>query len=215
LPPAKKSIKIDSADRTAKGEPTASKSGENAEEKLGSDAAKPAEDSAETAHAQKVEKKLEAANREAAENYDRLLRVTAELENYKKRSARDMDDFRKFANQALVKDLLPILDNLELALKSASENGKSANGLLEGIELTRREILRVLEKHGVKQIEALGMPFDPSFHEAVMREEVDDQPENTITTELQKGYMMHDRLLRPSMVAVSMPIKKENPPAGG
>jgi molecular chaperone GrpE len=216
LPPAKKSIRIDSAEAGTKREPTASKTGENAEENVGADAAKPAEDSGEVDHTEEVEQKLEAAIREAAENYDRMLRVTAEFENYKKRSAREMDDFRKFANQELVKDLLPILDNLELAIKSASENAKSANGLLEGIELTRKEILRVLEKHSVKQIEALGMPFDPSFHEAVMREETNDHPENTVTNELQKGYLMHDRLIRPSMVAVAMPIKKKgNPPAGG
>ena len=100
-------------------------------------------------------------------------------------------------------------------MKSVSDEDKAANALLEGIELTRKEILRVLEKHNVKQIDALGMPFDPSFHEAVMREETDDHPENTVTTELQKGYLMHDRLIRPSMVAVAMPAKKENPPAGG
>jgi len=215
LPPPKKSIKIDSGERNPKSESPSPKSGGNAAENRDADAASAAENSTETAPSEGIEQKLEAATREAAENYDRLLRVSAEFENYKKRSARDMEDFRKFANQELVKDLLPILDNLELALKSASEKDKSADGILEGIELTRIEILRVLEKHKVKQIDALGMPFDPSYHEAVMREETDDHPENTVTTELQKGYLMHDRLIRPSMVAVAMPVKKENPPAGG
>lgn len=215
MPPPKKSIKIDSGERNPKSESPSPKSGGNAAENRDADAASAAENSTETAPSEGIEQKLEAATREAAENYDRLLRVSAEFENYKKRSARDMEDFRKFANQELVKDLLPILDNLELALKSASEKDKSADGILEGIELTRIEILRVLEKHKVKQIDALGMPFDPSYHEAVMREETDDHPENTVTTELQKGYLMHDRLIRPSMVAVAMPVKKENPPAGG
>lgn len=215
MSPAKKSIKINSADREQKAEEGAPKPGGDAEENLGPDAATSAESDSDTAAPDEIEQRLEAATREAAENYDRLLRVSAEFENYKKRSARDMEDFRKFANQQLVKDLLPILDNLELALKSASEKEKSTNGLLEGIELTRKEILRVLEKHNVKQIDALGKPFDPSFHEAVMREETDDHPENTVTTELQKGYLMNDRLIRPSMVAVAMPVKKENPPAGG
>ncbi|KPJ79073.1 MAG: hypothetical protein AMJ54_00930 [Deltaproteobacteria bacterium SG8_13] len=208
-------MKIDSGERNPKSESPSPKSGGNAAENRDADAASAAENSTETAPSEGIEQKLEAATREAAENYDRLLRVSAEFENYKKRSARDMEDFRKFANQELVKDLLPILDNLELALKSASEKDKSADGILEGIELTRIEILRVLEKHKVKQIDALGMPFDPSYHEAVMREETDDHPENTVTTELQKGYLMHDRLIRPSMVAVAMPVKKENPPAGG
>ena len=213
MPPTKKSIKIDTGDLKQKAETTSPKTANDAEADLGTDPAISAENSAETAETETVERKLEAAAREAAENYDRLLRVSAEFENYKKRSAREIQDFRKFANQELVRDLLPILDNLDLALKSASEQDKAETGLLEGIELTRKEILRVLEKHNVKQIEALGMPFDPSFHEAVMREETDEHPENTVTTELQKGYLMHDRLIRPSMVAVSMPVKKENPPA--
>lgn len=215
MPAAKKRIRIDSAGQKQKAVTPSPKAGDETQENLDTDTAKSAENSAEAFEPQEIEQKLEAASREAAENYDRLLRVSAEFENYKKRSVREMQDFRKYANQDLVKDLLPILDNLELALKSASEEEKATNGLLEGIELTRREILRVLEKHNVKQIDALGVPFDPSFHEAVMREETDDHPENTVTTELQKGYLMHDRLIRPSMVAVAMPVKKENPPAGG
>ena len=216
MPPAKKSIKIEPVDREQKAESGAPNSEGGAEDKLGTDAADNAEDHTEMSSAEDAEQKLEAATREAAENYDRMLRISAEFENYKKRSAREMEDYRKFANQELVKDLLPVLDNLELALKSASEKEKPTEGLLEGIELTRKEILRILERHNVKQIDALGMPFDPSFHEAVMREETDEHPENTVTTELQKGYLMHDRLIRPSMVAVAMPVsKKENPPAGG
>ena len=214
MSPPKKSIKIQSGENDQKAEATAAKSGTD-EENLGTDTAEPAGNDAEKDDTEDMEQKLEAATKEAADNYDRLLRVSAEFENYKKRSSREMEDFRRYANQELVKDLLPILDNLELALKSASEEEKTENGLLEGIELTRKEILRVLEKHKVKQIEALGMPFDPNFHEAVMREESDDHPENTVTTELQKGYLMHDRLIRPSMVAVAMPVKKEEPPSGG
>ena len=213
MSPPKKSIKIKSGETDQKTEATAAKSGGD-EENLGTDAAEPAGNDAEKDDTEVMDEKLEAATKEAADNYDRLLRVSAEFENFKKRSSREMEDFRRYANQELVKDLLPILDNLELALKSASEEDKTENGLLEGIELTRKEILRVLEKHKVKQIEALGMPFDPNFHEAVMREESDDHPENTVTTELQKGYMMHDRLIRPSMVAVAMPVKKEKPPSG-
>ena len=215
MPPAKKSIKIDSVDRKPKAEKPAPDSENGAEETAGDPETASAENGTDSAQADDMEQRLEAATREAAENYDRLLRVSADFENYKKRSAREMQNFRKYANQDLVKDLLPILDNLELALKSASEEDKATNALLEGIELIRKEILRVLEKHDVKQIDALGRPFDPSFHEAVMREETDDHPENTVITELQKGYLMHDRLIRPSMVAVAMPVKKENPPAGG
>jgi molecular chaperone GrpE len=153
-----------------------------------------------------LEEKLEAATREAQENYDRLLRVSAEFENFKKRSAREMDELRKFSNQALVKDLLPIIDNLELALKSSEESGRNVDSKLrEGVDLTRKEILKIFEKYNVKQIEALGEPFDPNYHEAVMREESDRYGENTVISELQKGYLMHDRLIRPTMVVVATP----------
>jgi molecular chaperone GrpE len=156
--------------------------------------------------------KLEVKTAEAEENYDRLLRVSAEFENYKKRTAREMADFKKFANQSLLKELLPIIDNFELAIKAAAEapDGKDAC-LLDGVELTRKEILKIFENFHVEPIDALGKPFDPNFHEAVMREESDEHPENTVVNELQKGYLMYDRLLRPSMVVVAMPKNKESP----
>jgi molecular chaperone GrpE len=156
--------------------------------------------------------KLEVKTAEAEENYDRLLRVSAEFENYKKRTAREMADFKKFANQSLLKELLPIIDNFELAIKAAAEapDGKDAC-LLDGVELTRKEILKVFENFHVEPIDALGKPFDPNFHEAVMREESDEHPENTVVNELQKGYLVHDRLLRPSMVVVAMPKNKNSP----
>jgi molecular chaperone GrpE len=154
--------------------------------------------------------KLEIKTGEAEENYDRLLRVSAEFENYKKRTAREMAEFQKYANQALLKELLPIIDNLELAIKAAEgASGSTDACLLDGVELTRKEILKVFESFHVEPIDALGQPFDPNFHEAVMREESDEHPENTVVNELQKGYLMHDRLLRPSMVVVAMPKNKE------
>jgi molecular chaperone GrpE len=156
-----------------------------------------------------LEDKLAAVNRQAEENYDRLLRVSADFENYKKRAARENEEFRKYATQSLVKDLLPVIDNLELALKSpAAAEGNVGTSLIDGVELTRREILRILENYQVKPIEALGAAFDPTYHEAVMREETDEHPENTVVGELQKGYLMHDRLIRPSMVVVSAPRRK-------
>jgi molecular chaperone GrpE len=150
-----------------------------------------------------LEEKLKTAEESAKESYDRFLRVSAEFENYKKRSVREMDDFRKFAHQSLIKELLPVVDNLELAIRSSGEDANVDNGLVDGVNLTLREILKVFEKNHVKPIEALGKAFDPRYHEAVMREETDKHPENTITNELQKGYLIHDRLLRPSMVVVA------------
>ena len=156
-----------------------------------------------------LEDKLESADEEAKQAYDRFLRVSAEFDNYKKRSTREMDEFRKYANQTLIKDLLSVVDNLELALKSSNGNKKADNHVLDGIDLTLKEILNIFERHYVKPIESLGKPFDPAFHEAVMREETDEHSENTVINELQRGYLIHDRLLRPSMVVVATPKKHE------
>lgn len=172
-------------------------------------------DTAQSPESQEVKdlrSKLETKTGEAEENYDRLLRVSAEFENFKKRTTREMAELKKYANQSLLRELLPIIDNLDLAIKAASEAADSTDAcLLDGVELTRKEILKVFENFHVEPIDALGKPFDPNFHEAVMREESDEHPENTVVNELQKGYLMHDRLLRPSMVVVAMPKNKEKP----
>ncbi|MGD2187380.1 MAG: nucleotide exchange factor GrpE [Desulfobacterales bacterium] len=152
-----------------------------------------------------LEAKLEAKEEEAKETYDRLLRVSADFDNYKKRSAREMEEFRKYANQSLLKEMLSVVDNLELAISSSNDKKKSDEHLIEGLNLTLNEILRVFEKFNVKPVEAKGKAFDPAFHEAVMREETDDFPENTVVSEFQKGYLIHDRLLRPAMVVVAVP----------
>jgi len=157
-----------------------------------------------------LKEKVKETEEAAKQSYDRYLRVSAEFENYRKRSAREMDDFRKFANQSLVKELLPIVDNLELAIKSARENKKVDHSLLDGVDLTLKEILKIFEKYNVIPIKALGKTFDPRYHEAVMREETDKHPENAITNEMQKGYLIHDRLLRPSMVVVAAPKKSDD-----
>ena len=156
-----------------------------------------------------LEAKLEAKEKEAGETYDRLLRASAEFDNYKKRSSREMEEFRKFANQSLIKEMLSVVDNLELAMNSTDGHKAIDKDLLQGLEMTHKEILRVFDKFNVKPIDAKGQPFDPTFHEAVMQEETDDSPKNTVINELQRGYMIHDRVLRPSMVVVAKP--KENP----
>ena len=150
-----------------------------------------------------MESKLAAKEQEAKETYDRLLRVSAEFENYKKRASREMEDFRKFSNQSLLKEMLSVVDNLELAMNSTNGHKAIDKGLLQGLEMTHSEILKVFEKFNVKPIEAKGQIFDPTFHEAVMQEQTDEFDENTVINELQKGYLIHDRLLRPSMVVVA------------
>lgn len=156
-----------------------------------------------------LEAKLGSAQQEAQEAQDRYLRVSADFENYKKRSAREMEDFRKFANESLVKTLLPVVDNLERALDSVIDNQQADDPIAAGVQMTLSEILKIFEKFHVKSIESLEKPFDPCFHQAVMQEEADNHPDKTVLKELQKGYLMHDKLIRPSMVVVSK--KKESP----
>jgi len=147
--------------------------------------------------------KLETAEKEAGENYDRFLRISAEFENYKKRKDREATDFRKYANEALVKELLPVVDNLERAIETSADHEDAVNCILEGVDMTLKEILKVFEKFAVKAVAAVGNPFDPTYHQAVMQEESEEHPDNTVIKELQKGYTIHDRLLRPSMVVVA------------
>jgi molecular chaperone GrpE len=150
-----------------------------------------------------LERKLEAKEKEAADNYDRLLRVSAEFENYKKRSKREFDDFKKYAIESLVSALLPAVDNLQRAVSSYADNRQKKDPLSEGVSLTLVDILKVLEKFNITPIESLGQPFNPNFHEAMMQEHSDTHPDNTVIQELQRGYRIHDRLLRPSLVVVS------------
>ncbi len=146
---------------------------------------------------------LQAARQQAQENYDRLLRASAEFDNYKKRTAREMQDVIKYANEKIFKELLTVVDNLERAIEAAGADRKDEDPLVKGIHLTLGEVLKILERHKVKPVKALGEPFDPAYHQAMMQEEVADQPPNTVVREMQKGYVIHDRLLRPAMVVVS------------
>ncbi len=152
--------------------------------------------------------KVETLEKEAKETHDRLLRVSAEFENYKKRAAREMNDFRKFANESFVKAMLPVIDNLDRAIESSNNAKHADSSMVEGVNMTLKEILKVLEQFGVKRFDSLGNTFDPGLHQAVMQVETEGHAENSVVKELQKGYMIHDRLLRPAMVVVSK--KPEN-----
>lgn len=170
------------------------------ESRQGSDA----EEKDSAADIETLKEDIASARQEACENHDRFLRVCAELENYKKRAQRQMDDHRKFSNTELIKDLLPVVDNLERAVEAYRENRQTTEScMFEGVEMTLNEILNILKKYNVTQVDAHGKPFDPNYHEAVMQEESAAHPENTVVNELQKGYLLHDRLIRPSMVVVS------------
>jgi molecular chaperone GrpE len=158
-----------------------------------------------------IEAQLAAAQKEAKDYHDRMLRMAAELENYKKRSARELDDIKKYATENLIRQLLTVVDNLERAIASASPEKQSDQGVVDGVALTLAEITKILEKHYVSPIEALGQPFDPAFHQAMCQEESTDQPPNTVVQEFQKGYLLHDRLLRPAMVVVSKAAQDGQP----
>ncbi|MFQ5515103.1 MAG: nucleotide exchange factor GrpE [Myxococcota bacterium] len=149
--------------------------------------------------------------RQIEEAKDRHLRALAEFENYKRRTLREHQELRRFAHEALVKELLPTVDNLERALEHArkGEEGEDIQKLLEGVELTYRSLLKVLERFGVKPVEAEGCEFDPQIHEAIRRVSSDERAPNTVAEVFQRGYQLHDRLLRPALVAVTTPADKE------
>jgi molecular chaperone GrpE len=151
-----------------------------------------------------LEKKLEQAEEKARELNDRYVRAHAELENFKKRTNREVSEFKKYAVEAIVKQLLPVFDNLERAVLSAESSGESEScQITQGIKMTLKEIERVFDQFSIKPVNAEGQKFDPSFHMAVGQEERDDVEENTVVNQFQKGYLLHDRLIRPAMVIVS------------
>jgi molecular chaperone GrpE len=133
---------------------------------------------------------------------EKYLRLAAEFENYKRLTQRDQRDFHRFANEQVLKELLPVVDNLERALASIKTNPES-DTIVQGVQLTLKQFLEILSKFGVRQISSIGSVFDPSRHQAVTRVEAKDEPENTVVEEYQKGYLLHERVLRPAMVAVA------------
>jgi molecular chaperone GrpE len=140
---------------------------------------------------------LEQENRELK---DRYIRTLADFENYRKRSEREKNDYFRYALAGTVKDLLPVLDNFDRALEHAEEGDDFHKGVL----LICKQLYDVLKRHGLRAIEDAGVPFDPNIHEAVVREESSDVPSHTVVAVLQKGYFLHDRLLRPALVKVAV-----------
>jgi molecular chaperone GrpE len=135
---------------------------------------------------------------------DQHVRLQAEFENFRRRSLKEKQDGLKFGHQNLVKDLLSTVDNLERALEHGAQNdGPDGQGILDGVELVHREILGALAKHAVTEIDAQGKPFDPAVHEAMGQVPSEEVAVNTVLQVLQKGYVIHDRMLRPARVLVS------------
>ncbi len=154
---------------------------------------------------------IERIKAEAEAARDRLLRAAAEYENFKKRAEREKEEAMKFIAESIVLDIIPIIDNLDRAIKSAkSDERKNFDALLQGIEMIQKQMLSVLEKYGVGIIESEGQPFDPRIHEAILQVPSEEHPENTVVQEFERGYTLHDKVIRPAKVIVSkLPEPKE------
>ncbi len=140
---------------------------------------------------------------------DRVLRMAAELDNTRKRLEREKSEGISYANEAILREMVPVLDNLERAIEHGDKEDTDCQGLLEGIRITHKSFLDVLAKFGYSPFESIGQPFDPNRHEAVTQEQSSEYPDMTVIREFQKGYTLRDRLLRPAMVVVARNIKGE------
>lgn len=145
---------------------------------------------------------LDKARRQAEENWNKLVRLQAEMDNLRKRTSRDVEHAHKYALDKFVAELLPVIDSLELGI-SAADDSSEADSLREGMELTLKKFLDVLQKFGVQPIDPQGEKFNPELHEAVSMQESSEAGSNTVITVVQKGYILNDRLVRPAMVVVA------------
>jgi molecular chaperone GrpE len=151
---------------------------------------------------EELQKALEDKEESLKDLNNRYLYLQADFENFKKIKAKEKQDLLKFGNEVLIKELIPVIDNLERAIEHAG-NSEEGKGIIEGVQITLNEFFKVLERSGVERVDAVGKKFDPNFHEALFQEEREDMEPDTVTTELQKGYTLNGRLLRPARVAVS------------
>ena len=153
---------------------------------------------------------LEQKTREARAHEERALRTVAEFDNARKRALREREEYVRFANESLIRDLLPVLDNLDRAL-AAGKADPGAAAVTAGVELIQREFLRVLEKFGVAPFSSVGQRFDPERHEAIARVPTAEHEEMTVVSETSRGYLLHGRVLRPAMVAVAVAPETGDP----
>lgn len=159
--------------------------------------------SAEAASAEnRLQEEIERLKEEAASYYDQYLRSLAEAENIRKRALREKEEYVKFAAVPVIKKVLLVMDDLERAL-TMSESNRDFDALYKGLQMIAKRMEDLIQEEGVEAIEAVGKPFDPQFHQPLMVEASSDHPENTVMEELQKGYVLHGRVIRPSLVKVS------------
>jgi molecular chaperone GrpE len=151
-----------------------------------------------------LESQIRAAEEEAKNHFDKLLRVMAEFENFKKRMEREKSEHQQYSNEKVLTDMLPVLDDFDRVLEHIpKDHSEDVDNLAHGMELVRKNMLTALGKHGLHEVEAIGAPFDPNVHEAVSTAAAEDADSNTVIEVHRKGYTLGDRLLRPAMVTVS------------
>lgn len=165
------------------------------------------EPTAPEAEIYKLKKELALKEAEAKENHERFLRACADLENFKKRALREKEEFVRFAQEGMIRELLPTLDNLERAVEH-SKATLDFSSLVEGVDMTVKQFLQCLDNFGVKPVKAAGERFDPNIHEAIMQVDEGDYDTDTVVCEHQKGYLLNERLLRPCLVTVAKGRKK-------
>ena len=160
---------------------------------------------------EKLKAEVEQERKRAEEYLNRLKYLQADFENAQKTAMRQREEYIQFANERLLVNFLEVVDNLERAVE-AGRNTKNEEALIDGVEITLKSLKELLSGEGITQIEALDKPFDPNLHESVERIETSDHPENTVVEELRKGYLMKEKVIRPSVVKVAKsPAKKEEP----
>lgn len=171
-------------------------------------AAQPAPDSEGRAELAALRQQIEQLEAELAQARDRALRFQAELDNYRKRAARELENERRYAALPLLRDLLPVWDNVQRAI-AAGRKAASADGLVEGFEMVAQQLEDVLQRHHCRPIAALHAPFDPNLHEAILQQPSSEHPPHTVIEVTQQGFQLHDRVVRPSRVVVSVPSESE------
>ena len=149
-----------------------------------------------------LQEQLTQVQNETEVHKEQYLRTLAEMENLRKRTQRDKEELAKYANESILREILPVIDNLERAVEHA-EQAESNEGLFEGVQMTLTQFSQLLNKFGVEPVEALGQPFDPAYHQAMGQLESAEHPVNTVIQQMQKGYQLNKRLLRPAFVMLA------------
>ncbi|KAB2647753.1 MAG: nucleotide exchange factor GrpE [Verrucomicrobia bacterium] len=161
----------------------------------------------ETLSAEAIEE-LKTRAAKADEHWERLLRTTADFDNFKKRAAREKQDALRYATESLISKIIPVLDNFEMALTAAQNSStEGLKSLQDGVTMIQSQLKSALSDSGLEEVDATGKPFDPNIHEAVSQQESDDVPEGHVMQQLRKGYKIRERLLRPATVVVAKKVE--------